>query len=491
MPYLIGIDLGTSSVKAAVVDVQTRRVLAVAARDYPIQQPQPLSAEQSPDDWWGAAVATVREAVSASGIAPTDICGIGIDGQMHGTVCLDANANPVRPAIIWADGRAHAEAVNAARIARDVAGLCGRPAVGFMVTTLMWLTAHEPDTLWQTQTVILPKDYLRLKLTGTIGTDRSDAAATGLLDVRTGVWSQAMIDRCGLDARYLPTIASSTTVVGGLTNHAAEALDLPEGIPVVAGCADLPAQALEYGLYETGTALVTVGTGGQVFVPMTAPVFDPQQRYYVFNHAVPDVWYAQAAILSAGLALRWLRDTLGLSNHPHAYDHLSTLASDVPPGADGLTFLPYLAGERTPHYDPQARGAFIGLRLHHGAGHLARAVMEGVAFALADCLALLADVDRWLLSGGAAHSPVWTQILADVFNRPLWLTETSHPACVGAALVAGVGTGQYPTIAEACAGLPQPNRQVMPSNANAAYAERLMRFRQLYPLLKPDLRALS
>lgn len=491
MTYLIGIDLGTSSIKAAVVAVQTRRILAVAAREYPIQHPQPLAAEQSPDDWWGATILTVREVFSDSGIDPTDVCGIGIDGQMHGTVCLDANANPVRPAVIWADGRAQAEAVNAARIARDMDGLCGRPAVGFMVTTLMWLTTHEPDTLRHTQTVIPPKDYLRLKLTGTIGTDISDAAATGLLDVRTGTWSQIMIDGCGLETRYLPTIDPSATVIGELTTHAAESLGLSEGLPVIAGCADLPAQALGYGLFEMGTALVTVGTGGQVFMPMDTPVFDAQGRYYTFNHAVPDGWYAQAAILSAGLSLRWLRDTLGLSDRPDAYDYLSSLASDVPPGADGLTFLPYLAGERTPHHDPQAKGAFIGLRLHHGAGHLVRAVMEGVAFALADCLALLPDVDRLILSGGATNSPIWTQILTDVFNRPLALTETSHPACVGAALLAGVGTGQYATIADACAGLPRPNRHVMPSNAANDYADRLARFRQLYPLLKPDMHALS
>ena len=491
MPQLLGIDLGTSSVKTALVDVDTLRVLADASQEYPVNHPRPGYAEQSPDDWWHAVTATVRAVLAEVGAV--DVRGIGLSGQMHGTVCLDEQLHPIRPAIIWADARSHQQVARLAAVAHDIPNVAGPPAVGFMASTLMWLAQHEPETLMNAKVVLLPKDYLRLKLSGTIGTDVSDAASTWLLDVTTGQWSEALLELCGLESRYLPDVNASVDIVGTLSETAADELKLAEGIPVVAGSSDLPAQALGYGLSEPGTALVTVGTGGQVFVPTTLPEPDPLLRYYVFNHNIPARWYEQAAILSAGLSLRWLRDLLNLTSDPDAYETLSDQAESISPGAEGLLFLPYLAGERTPLMDATASGVFFGLRLHHGRAHLVRAVMEGVAFALGDCLSLIGnDVATVILSGGAAKSPVWRQILADVFDTTLLLTEDAPYACIGAAILAGIGTGLYADIKDARTRLPKPTLQITPNQeAVAFYRERRALYRRLYPLLKEEMAVLQ
>jgi xylulokinase len=496
MTYLLGIDLGTTTIKTAVIAAADARVLAAAQQEHAIHQPRPGWAEQNPDDWWTAVVNTTRRALADSGIDPAAVRGIGLSGQMHGTVCLGPDDRPLRPAIIWADTRSQPQ-VAAVRAAYPVEALAdhapGLPAAGYMGLTLAWLAAHEPDILNRTAAVILPKDMIRLYLTGTVGTEPSDAAATWLFDVRTGDWSPALLDICGLDGGSLhrgrlPRLMPSAGVAGGLTRDAADALGLPEGAPVVAGAADMTVQALGYGLFAPGRALAIFGTGGQVFHALDRPAIDPQLRYNVYNHAVPDRWYAQAAILSAGLALRWLRDLLGAES----YAALSTAAVDVPPGADGLIFLPYLGGERTPHMDPAASGVFLGLRLHHGPGHLARAVMEGVTCALADCLDLVAPEAAVLASGGATRSPVWRQIMADVFGRSVTLAAGDHHGCVGAALLAGVGAGVYADIAAACGRLPGPAETIAPDPDRAAfYAARRAQFRRLYPLLQADMHVLA
>jgi len=493
--YLLGIDIGTSSVKTAVLEVESASTVHSLTREYPVLQPQPGYAEQNPDDWWNAVVQTVRAATES--IDKNAILGIGLSGQMHGTVCLGQNGEPLRPAIIWADTRSKPQCD--ALMSRDLDEMskyaAGRPAAGFMGPTLMWLAQHEPETLARARAVILPKDEVRRRLTGEIATEVSDAAASWLLDVKTGQWSDWLLEACGLEQRYMPTVLQSTEIAGKLTPDAASILGIPAGIPVIAGCADQPAQALAYGLYAPGTALVTIGTGGQVFLPLMQPQTDPHMRFYVFNHALPERWYAAAAILSAGLSLRWLRDLLGLKDRADAYEHLSNLANAVPPGAEGLIFLPYLAGERTPHFDPQASGAFIGLRLHHHAGHMARAVMEGVTFALNECLSLVAESDsqlRVIISGGAAASPVWRQIQADIFNRPLTLSAGANHACAGAALLAGVGCGVYSSIDDACSRLPQSREQILPNIENVAfYSVQRDLYRGLYDTLKTDMHSLA
>lgn len=496
MTYLLGIDIGTTNVKTVVLEAESARVLAAADQEYPIAQPQPGYAEQNPDDWWDAVCHTARQALQESGVDPTAVKGIGLSGQMHGGVFLDAENRPLRPAIIWADTRS-APQVTDLMARADRATLAqyapGLPAAGFLGPTLMWLAAHEPETLARTRVVLMPKDYVRLRLTGTIGTEASDAAATWLLDVAAADWSDWLVSYCGLERRYLPPVGQSADVAGGLLPEAAEALGLQAGIPVAAGAADMTAQALGYGLYEPGRALVIVGTGGQVFHSLTKPAVDPELRYYVFNHAVPGRWYAQAAILAAGLSLRWLRDLLGLRDREDAYDHLSALAADVPPGAEGLIFLPYLAGERTPHMDPAASGLLLGLRLHHGPGHVARAVMEGVTFALAECLDMVADPGTAVIaSGGATKSPVWRAILSDTFERPLMLSHGAHHGCVGAALLGGIAAGLYADFADATGRLPQPEVAVTPDAAHAAfYRERRALFRGMYDKLRDDMHALA
>jgi xylulokinase len=499
--YLLGIDIGTSSVKTLVLDADTRRAVSSAQYEYPLYQPQPSYAEQNPDDWWQATVYTVRDAVAHAGVHASTIRGISFSGQMHGGVCLDNSARPLRPAIIWADTRSVSQCNELRRraetteIARHASG---PPAAGFMATTLMWLTQHEPDTIANTQAFVSPKDYIRLHMTGEVATDVTDAAGTWLLDIASGQWSDWLLDLCRLEPRYLPGILNSSDVAGSLLPSPAEELGLPPGIPVVAGCADQPAVCLAYGLYNPGTVLTAIGTGGQVVHPLASVYTDPQLRFHIMNHAVPQRWYALAAMLSAGLSLRWLRDLLGLNDRPDAYEHLSVLAADVPPGADGLLFLPYLAGERTPHMDSRASGVFMGLRLHHHPGHFARAVMEGVAFAMSECLSLVCGLGECeqpiqvIASGGATRSSVWRQIQADIYGYPLLLSKGDSQACVGAALLAGIGSGVYSSVEDACALLPRPSMEVWPDPAHAEiYQRRNELYRQLYIQLKDPMHRLS
>jgi len=495
MTTLIGIDLGTSSVKTALIDTDTLTVLADASQEYSVTHPKLGYAEQDPDDWWQAVVNTVREVVEQ--FPEREIVGIGLDGQMHGTVCMNKKGEWVHPAIIWADTRTVSqvqrltETIQADPDAfRHVSGL---PAAGFMAVSLMWLAEHNPDVLKQTHKVLLPKDVIRYKLTGTIGTDVSDASATWLMDVQDGTWSSTLLALCGVEPDLMPTIDASQTVVGEVTATAAEALGIASGIPVIAGSADLPAQAIGHGLIKEGTGMITVGTGGQVFVPMSSPTIDPQHRYYTFAHNVPDQWYAQAAILSAGLSLRWLRDTLDMTDMPNAYVYLSSLADEVGIGADNLLFLPYLAGERTPHMNPLASAMFFGLRLQHERGHLARAVMEGVAFALKSCVDLIAtDLEMMVLSGGVTDSDVWRQILADVLNVPLLISEPVPYGSIGSAILAGVGTGVYSSFEEAIDLLPDHDNVIEPTAKNVnRYQAYYEQYQQLYPKVKENMEALS
>lgn len=490
MTMLLGIDLGTSSVKTALIEAGTNRHIASASQEYPVLHPQAGYAEQHPEDWWGAVVDTVQKVVHEGG---KDVAGIAICGQMHGFACIGKDGELVRPAIIWADTRSVAEVDSLTDQIRKhpdkFSGINGLPAAGFMSVTLMWLAQHEPETLGKTHQVILPKDYIRYRMTGTLASDYSDASATGLFDVATNTWSGTMLDTCGIDAAIMPELLQSAEVAGTLRRDVAEILGLQAGIPVVAGSADLPSQALGFGLIHPGMGMVTVGTGGQVVTPLVKPEVDPDYRYYVFTHSAPDRWYAQAAILSAGLSLRWLRDTLNMTADPVAYPRLSALASDVPAGADGLLFLPYLAGERTPLMNPSASGMFFGLRLHHSTGHLARSVMEGVAFALKSCLQLVAgDAEQVILSGGAGNSAVWRQILADVFDVPLLLADSAPHSCIGLSLLAGIGAGIYADMDEATSGLRLPEQVIEPDREQVArYQTRYEQFLRLYPLLKDEM----
>jgi xylulokinase len=495
MTLLLGIDIGTSSAKAVLFDVDTASIVATAGREYPIHRPAPDRAEQNPEDWWSAAIDVTRRALAAAGRA--DIAAISLCGQMHGGALLDGAGMPLGDAIIWADQRSAAQvsALVAPLGAERFTAIAGTmPAVGFLGATLLWLKQHHPERLDQARAVLFPKDYVRYRLTGEIATDVSDAAASALFDVRAGAWSSAIIDGAGLPASIFPAPLASTAQAGSLTRAAADALGLSVGIPVIAGCADQPAQAVANGLIAPGRASVTVGSGGQVCNPIaSADQTDP--RLHVFNHAAPNMWYVLGATLSAGLSLRWLRGITGLSGDD-AYITFSTEAAAVPAGANGLIFLPHLAGERTPHMDAHARGAFIGLSAYHTRGHLARAVMEGVAFSLRAALQISLDLggaaDMIIAAGGAMESAVWRGIVADVLGLPLRRTLLTETTGVGAALLAGVGAGVYPDLATASARTARYDDVTLPDAARAAFYNDLYgQYLGLYPKLQSDFHRLA
>jgi xylulokinase len=488
MRVLLGIDIGTSSTKSVLIDI-SGRLLAKSQREYPIDSPKPGWAEQQPETWWEAVKETVRAAVSQSRANPHRIAGIGLSGQMHGTVLLDRNRSLLRPAIIWADRRSAGECeaileqLGKDRL-RDLAGNSLSP--GFMAATLLWLRENEPETFSQTATVFLPKDYIRFKLTGQVGTEVTDASSSLLLDVKHRAWSEELLGLVGISPEQLSPLHESQEVVGTVTGSAAGELGLAPGTPVVAGGGDQSMAAIGNGVVEEGVALSTIGTGGQLFTPTTTFKVDPELRIHSFCHAVPGMWHVMGAILSAGLSLKWLRDKVfvGLD-----YKEIDERASGVAAGSEGLIFLPYLLGERTPHLDPAARGCFVGLTIHHTRGHLARAVMEGVAFAMKDCLGVFEDLgvnpQRIIVSGGGATSALWRQIQADVYGREVITVNTREEAATGAAILAGVGVGIYPSLQQACADLIGPESSTSPLPESA---ERYMELYGIYCSLYPALR---
>jgi len=431
-----------------------------------------------------------------------EVKAIGLTGQMHGTVLLDADNMFLHPSIIWADQRGASvlERMIAAVGREAYTAIAGTlPSAGFMGATLVWLLENQPDLLDRVSRVVLPKDYIRLQLTGEVGTDISDAASTGLFDIKNRRWSRQLIETLGIGTEIFPEVHESQATVGYLTQGAAQALGLKAGIPIVAGCADQPAQALANGLTQTGLAAVTTGTGGQVFVPIDLSATDKlptDPRLHVFNHAIAEQVYVLGAILSAGSALRWLRDLVGLRERVDAYALLSAEAASVPAGSDGLIFLPYLVGERTPHMDPAARGAFIGLSAYHTRGHLARAVMEGVTYALRQTLelsmTLTHDVQRLIIAGGGASSEVWKQIQADVFGMPLQQTLQAEQTCIGAAILAGVASGDYTSIEDGVQANARYGDVVQPkSEQQRLYNGYFDQFVSLFPRLKDDFHQLT
>ncbi len=509
MTLLLGIDLGTSSAKALLLDSDTGQTHS-AGQEYPVLKPTPERAEQMPEDWWRAIVACVRQVLAQlpTAQAAERVSAISFSGQMHGTVLLNADNQPLHPAIIWADQRSAAEVAELTATVGQSAYLAAAgtlPAAGFMGVTLLWLRRHRADLLAQTHRVLLPKDYVRLRMTGNAATEPSDAASTGLYDLRpqSPGWATEIIERAGLPEAIFPPILGSADIAGTLTAAAAQELGLRPGIAVVSGAADQPAQALGNGIIDTGRASVTIGSGGQVFVPLHAGTLRTDARLHVFPHAVAGQRYALGAILSAGLALRWLRGITGLQEQPDAYARLSAEAGQIDPGADGLLFLPYLTGERTPHMDPGARGVFIGLSSYHTRGHLARAVMEGVTFALRQALELALSVggspEIVIISGGGAESGVWRQMMADVFGIPLRKSLQQEQAALGAAVLAGCGTGAFAAgtpfrdnLLEACDRLVRYGDLTEPdAHRQAEYDPLYAQFLELYPLLREQMHRLS
>jgi xylulokinase len=488
MSSLLGIDLGTSSVKVVVFALDGS-ISGIGNAEYPILIPSPGYAEQDPEDWWRATVMAVRQAMDQAG--HPQIASIGFSGQMHGFVPLGADSKPVNPAIIWADQRSSDLIPEIESIMGSDLKKCGTaPAAGFMISTLFWLQKRRPALLDRFRTLLIPKDYIRLKITGELGTDASDASATGIFDVEKRTWADDVIARLKLPRSIFPKTSESTDLVGHVTKESAAELGLTSGIPVSAGSSDQPAQAVGNGLIDPPLGSVTIGTGGQAFVPLREPILDPKLRLHTFCHAPRERWYLLGAMLSAGMALRWFRAILG--NERYSYAELDRLASEVDPGCEGLTFLPYIVGERSPIMDPRARGGFVGLTLRHGPAHLARALLEGVAFALRQIIETMeecgAGLPKLVASGNGLGSPLWRQMLADILQRPLFQGQDTHAAeraGVGAAMIGGIGAGIFSSYDDARKLAPVFDVVTAPAAERAQqYEAAYRRYLDLYPRLK-------
>jgi xylulokinase len=467
----VGIDVGTTGVKAIAIAADGT-VLSQAEHGYPLHTPRRGWAEQDPDDWWRASEAALAELA----VAPA---AIGLSGQMHGLVVLDGHDRVLRPAILWNDQRTAAECHEIDRRVGEerLLELTGNPALtGFTAPKLLWLRRHEAETYRRIRHIMLPKDYVRLRLTGERAIDVADASGTLLFDVGARRWSTAMLDALDVPAEWLPRALESPAVSG--TTSA--------GVPVAAGAGDQAASAVGVGVHEPGATAVTIGTSGVVFTPLARFAPEPHGRLHVFCHAVPDSWHAMGVMLSAAGSLRWFRDALAPGE---SFERLTAEAEEVPPGADGLLFLPYLTGERTPHADPDARGAFVGLAAAHGRGALVRAVLEGVAFGLRDSLELIAQLERRpsvaRVAGGAARSTLWLRIVASVLGIPLQRPTVEEGAAFGAALLAGVAAGHFATVAQAADATVRIRDVVEPEPCwRRLYDESYARYRALYPALR-------
>ncbi len=489
MRVSVGIDLGSSRVKLLALD-EGGNALGVTMASYATESRRPGYAEQNPDRWWDAVRLAMSAMLSRPNLRGADVVALGLTGQMHSAVFLDAAGVPVRSALMWSDGRAEAEAVEIEkRIPRAelVARTGNRSNVSFTAPKIMWVAANEPDVIARTRWIVQPKDALRARLTGEVASDVSDASATLLLDLKTRTWAVDICEKLGIDARLLPPLAESETKAGELREDAARSLGLPAGIAVAMGGADAPAAALGLGLAREedakGVVLISLGTGGQVLAPVTQPRTDPEGRLHGLCHVVPGQWCVMAAILSAAASLDWVVRLLR-PDDPNGSRELIAAAAKVPAGSDGLIFVPYLRGERTPHFDPGARGAMVGMRMNHGAPELTRAVLEGVAYALAEGLDVMRGVGVVPTSGvvaGGGVNRLWQQIIADVLNLPVALGATEHGSARGAALLGAVAAGVIPSTAEGVPPLPADTRVMEPDPANAElYAGISATYRELY-----------
>jgi xylulokinase len=477
-----------------VVDERGRVVASATVEHAPFASPQTGWAEQDARDWWRASEQAVREVLKADGVRAEEIACVGLTGQMHGAVLLDEKDEPLRPSIIWCDVRTHeqcralTEQVGAERLIR----LVSNPALeGFTLPKLLWVREREPEVWARVRSVLLPKDYVRLRLTGEKATDVADASGTLLFDVGRRRWSEEMLELAGIDRSLLPRAYESSEVTGRVSAEGAAATGLFEGTPVVAGAGDQAAGAVGMGIVRPGAVSATIGTSGVVFAATDRPALDPKGRVHTFCHAVPERWHVMGVTQGAGLSLRWFRDQFGagVDDGRDPYERLSEEASSVPPGADGVLWAPYLMGERTPHLDPHARAALVGLNASHKRAHVVRAILEGVAFSLRDTFTIFAEmgvpVESIRLGGGGARSKVWRQIQADVYGSEVELVEADEGAAYGAALLAGVSGGAWGSVDDACAAAVRVRERTAPDAEGARVMdERYKIFQSIYPALR-------
>ncbi|MGE5361694.1 MAG: xylulokinase [Bacteroidales bacterium] len=493
---LLGIDVSTTAAKALVLDWRGR-VIASETTPLTVSTPRPLWSEQDPGEWWTAVASSVRRALAAARLNGADVAAVGLTGQMHGLVLVDADHRALRPAILWNDQRTGRECDEIrARVGKErLIRVTGNDALtGFTAPKVVWVGRHEPDVVARTRWMLLPKDYVRLRLTGVAAMDKADGSGTLLFDLARRDWSMEIVDALGISREWLPPTFEGPEIAGVVSRGGAEATGLREGTPVVAGGGDQAAGAVGVGAVVPGIVAVTLGTSGVVFATTESAMVEPEGRLHAFCHAVPGRWHLMGVMLSAAGSLQWYRDVLAPGV---PFDALVSEAAEAPAGADGLLFLPYLSGERTPHPDPLARGAFVGLTVRHRRAHLTRAVLEGVAFGLRDSFELLrhAGVDvsgEVRISGGGAKGELWRQIVASVLGATVVRVTSTEGAAFGAALLAGVGAGAWPDVEAACrASIARTGQDGPDASWQAVYAEHYGQYRQAYPALRRTFHALG
>ena len=496
MTYLLGIDVSTTGVKALLVAADGQ-VVGSANTEQPLYTPHPLWSEQDPADWWNGAMRSIRQVLADTGVDGSQVAAVGLTGQMHGLTLLDNQGQVLRPAILWNDGRTAAQCDEMrARLGKErLVAITGNDALtGFTAPKILWVRENEPEVYGRVAHILLPKDYVRYRLTGGFAVDCADGAGMILMDIKKRTWSSEVLEALEIPLEWLPQVFEGPQITGTITAEAAQLTGLKAGTPVVGGGGDQAAGAVGAGAVQPGVVSLALGTSGVVFASTSSPLIEPQGRLHAFCHAVPGRWHLMGVMLSAAGSLRWYRDTF----HPgQDYDSLLAPAAAIPAGCEGLLFLPYLTGERTPHPDPLARGAFVGLTIRHNEGHLVRAVLEGVAFGLRDSFELMKqagqkEINQVRVSGGGARSLLWRQILADVFGAELVTVNTTEGAAYGAALLAGVGAGLWPDVDSACQATVRLTGSTVPQPAEqAAYEKYYALYRQLYPALKDISHALS
>jgi xylulokinase len=494
--YWLGLDVGTGGSRALLVDAAGRVRYSFTAPHEDMRMPRPLWAEQDPEDWWRASQVAIKGVLQEASVGGSDVAGVGLSGQMHGLVLLDSQHAVIRPALIWCDQRSQRQVdfINLQLGRENVLRSIANPVLtGFTLPKLLWVRDMEAPNFERVRKVLLPKDYVRFRLTGEFATDVSDASGTALFDVVNRQWSKEMVDGLGLDPGVLPKAYESSNVTGEVSRAVAEATGLAAGIPVVGGAGDQAASAIGNGIVERGTVSCTIGTSGVVFAYLEKPAYDSLGRVHTFCHAIPNAWHVMGVTQGAGLSLQWFRNNLA----PEAtYDDLTAEGALSPPGAQGLFWLPYLMGERTPHLDAGARGAWIGLTAKHERADLVRAVLEGVCYSQKDGLEIIRELDAppsvVRLSGGGAKSPFWHQLFADVFSQRVTTLETQEGSAYGAALLAMIGTGEYASAAELCrTAVKEVTAKEPDSEAAESYRKRYDIYRSLYPALKPAFQAIG
>jgi xylulokinase len=495
--YFLGIDVGTGGTRAVVIDERGVVVSSAAKEHKPFASPQIGWAEQDPGDWWQACGGAVTSALKEAGLRGDQVACVGFSGQMHGAVLLDAQGQVVRPALIWCDVRTEKQAqeltsqIGAERLRQ----LTSNPALpNFTLTKCLWVRENEPENWERVRSLMLPKDYVRFRLTGERATDLADASGTLLLDVAHRRWSEEMLDYVHMDRSLLPSLYESPEICGHVSAEGASATGLVRGTPVVAGAGDQAAGAIGIGVVSPGAVSATIGTSGVVLAATNLPALDPQGRVHTFCHGLPNCWLVMGVTQAAGLSLRWFRDQFATSNgQVESYEDLTTQAAKIPAGSEGLLWAPYLMGERTPYLDAAARGMLVGLTASHTRAHVVRAIMEGVAFSLRDTFTIFEQIGvpvrNVRLGGGGARSPLWRQIQADVYSHAVETLAAEEGAAYGAAILAGVGAKSWSTVGEACAAVVQVAQTTAPDVQNSLLMNRAYpSYRRLYPSMKAILK---